>query len=100
MPLKSFPNAQENGWGHRDSPGVGRVEWESHGEGGWLRLQTQQREASSLSKARVGHTAAGWTEYSHGHHIVGTPQERERRKWVARLDSRNRADFRHDCMGA
>lgn len=31
-----------------------------------------EREAFSRTKARVGHTAAGWTEYTHGHHTVGT----------------------------
>lgn len=82
------------------APGVGRVEWESHGEGGCLLFQTQQREASRLSKARVGHTAAGWTEYSQGYHIVGTPHKRQKRKWVAGLDTRNRADYRHGYMGA
>lgn len=80
MPPKIFPNVEEDGWGHRDSSGIERVEWESHGKGSWPLLQTQQREASSLSKARVGHTAAGWTHYSHGHHVVGTPPGRQRRQ--------------------
>lgn len=35
-----------------------------------------EREAFSQTKASVGHTAAGWTEYTHGHHTVGSHRDR------------------------
>lgn len=49
----------------------------------WGGTQASSRPSKgrhSLTKARVGHTAAGWTEYSHGYHVVGTPYGRQRCK--------------------
>lgn len=49
-------------------------------QGGRLASSRPSKGRNSLTKARVGHTAAGWTAYSHGYHIVGTPFRRQRCK--------------------